>query len=248
MLLRNKTILCIGGFDPSGCAGILADARMLQYLGAHSPALITCHTVQNRLEFSGNRSVSSADLRQQWRKLLQHTPIDGIKIGVICDLAQADWLASVLQALSVPIIFDPVLSSSSGGCLGQVAAARRIISAATLSTPNQQEMTRLFGQQWAGQKQAPHPLLITGTDVTSDQHQDIKHQLVGTAKARSWTVTRRAGQFRGTGCLLASAITAHLVAGLEVDTACDRAFDCVDEFLAHAQQFPDGVHLPRPPA
>jgi hypothetical protein len=34
MLLRNKNILCIGGFDPSGAAGLLADNRMASFLGA----------------------------------------------------------------------------------------------------------------------------------------------------------------------------------------------------------------------
>ncbi|MGJ8669596.1 MAG: bifunctional hydroxymethylpyrimidine kinase/phosphomethylpyrimidine kinase [Oceanococcus sp.] len=247
MLLRNKTILCIGGFDPSACAGILADARMLQFLGARSAALITCNTEQNRLKFTGREVVSTARLRRQWQMLIQQTQIDGIKIGALCDLAQADWLASVLQSLTVPIVFDPVFNSSSGGTLGQENAARQIIAAATLSTPNHNEMIRLYGQQWAEQAHPSHPLLITGTDVASDVHQDIKHQLVGTTRPQTWTVPRRRGQFRGTGCLLASAITAHLVAGSNLNTACSQALHNVDQFLAHAQIFPDGVHLPQPP-
>lgn len=245
MLLRNKTILCIGGFDPSGCAGVLADLRMLQYLGAHSCALLTCHTVQNRTRYQASTAVSTADLRRQWRALVSQSKIDGIKIGAIANSAQADWLADAIASLAIPKVYDPVLNSSSGGALGSIAAAQGLIPLMSLSTPNYEEATALFGHPT---EQQLYPLLITGTDSPQDSESNlIIHRLVGTTQAQSWSVARRDGQYRGSGCLLASAITAYLVAGMDINEACTQALSCVDDFLAHAQLFPDGVHIPRAP-
>lgn len=245
MLLRNKTVLAIGGMDPAGAAGVLADARMLQSTGAHSAALITGHTAQGRTRHVASRATAVDVLRQQWRSLRYDMPIDGVKIGAVFNLAQAQWLHEALPTLNVPIVFDPVLASSSGGALGQTQAARWLMPVVTLATPNRQEVEQLYGKNWA--EQLPCEALVTGSD-TGINTSPIQHQLISRHSPRSWQVARRPGQYRGTGCLLASAITAYLVAGYATDQACDQALAQVDAWLAQAWRFADGVHLPRPPA
>ena len=119
------------------------------------------------------------------------------------------------------------------------------MSGASLSTPNQSEAAQLFGPGHAG---PTRPHLITGSDASAAQQQtQIEHRLCGIEREQRWHVPRRPGSYRGSGCLLASAITAYLVAGQDLAAACEAALRCVDTFLANAHQYPDGIHIPQAP-
>lgn len=241
MLPDTPLILSIGGLDPSGSAGVLADARMIEHLGGRSACLITAHTAQGRVRHRGQWAVELAQLRQQWR-CLDHAQIAGIKIGVIANPAQAAWLAQLLPGLGVPVVFDPVLSSSQGGLLGVAAAARQLLPAVSLITPNAQEAVTL-----GPALRAADATLVTTTDATPE-HTMIQHQLSMQGDTLRLQTPRRPGRYRGTGCLLASAICTHLVGDASLPQACRLGIDEVDRWLLNALRFDDGVHLPRPPA
>lgn len=252
MLLRNKNILCIGGFDPSGAAGVLADGKMISFLGAHASALITLDTCQSRHDFVQSQATALSWLQVQWRTLHQDLPVHAVKLGAIANTAQAQWLGLALADLQCPIVLDPVLNSSSGGALSTQTALRSLAPRVSVLTPNRQEAADLFGvdpQRPCWTAACPAPLLVTGADHARAQGETrITHRLLTASGSTDFQVPLRPGRFRGSGCLLGSALACALADGASLPEACERALHNVDAWLQSAWAFADAVHLPQRPA
>lgn len=244
-LLHERVILCIGGLDPSGAAGLAADLQVVYALGGHAAVLTTLQTVQGRSHWGRAEPVNLALLREQFAALKRDLPIAGVKIGAVASTAQAEWLVTALQDLAVPAVLDPVLASSSGGHLSPPAALRHLAAAVQLCTPNRQEAEILFGlspDETAWPADCPTALLVT------DGAGSGRNLLLTDSDLCSFDWPRRPGTYRGSGCRLATAICCHLAAGATLEAACTAAQHLVADWIAAAWQHADGRHLPRPPA
>lgn len=251
--LHNTSILCIGGFDPSGLAGISADARMIEHLGGHASCLVSLDTVQNRIDCRLKREPDLRWLQQQWDALWQDArkPYAAIKIGALGGLEQTRWLADQLASLNLPIVLDPVLGSSSGAALGRPSALQPLLSLASVVTPNQAELCALYGlaraEDWRPEPEAG-ATLVTGTDAAQQGGQPrIQHRLYFQGQTWDYFYPLLPGRYRGTGCLLASAIACALAAGQTIPQACRFGLDEVMAWLVPAHKHPDAIHCPRPP-
>lgn len=252
MLLCNKRILCIGGFDPGGHAGVLADARMVEHLGGQASCLISLDTAQGRRHFAQSREPALPWLQQQWQALQEDgdSRFAAIKLGALGGAEQARWLSQQLAGFTGPIVLDPVIASSSGGTLGDPAVLRSLASRATLITPNRAELLALYPQaeqpDWQPPAESP-ALLVTGTDAAQQQGRSIvDHHLYYQGEQQRLQVRLRPGRYRGSGCLLASALACALAAGQTIPAACRFALDEMECWLDHAEQHADGIHHPRP--
>lgn len=247
-VLQRHLILCIGGRDPSGCAGLDADVRMVNWLGGQAASLCTVATIQHRTQWQMAEPVPVHWLAGEAQCLLgdRSRPVAGVKIGAVADLAQAQWLAGLLDTLGCPSVLDPVLGSSAGGQLSSAEALHWLAQRVDLCTPNQAEAQQLFG--WtptASAWQPPTAILLTGADATDDPQ--IHNCLYHAGQTTRFEWPRRSGHFRGTGCLLASASCALLSSGRDLPTACLQAQQIVDLWLAAAWTYPDDRHLPQAP-
>lgn len=252
MLLCNTNILIIGGFDPSGAAGVLADARMVSWLGGHPSALVSVQTVQNRISHRSSEAEPLPRLQAQWDALEATAPkIAAVKIGALANPAQARWLAGRLADLDCPIVLDPVISSSAGTALSAPLALKELAPLASIITPNRAEALQLFGCDRAApvwSTDCPAPLLITGTDQAQHEgHPHIVHRLLTSDGLLDLPTPLYSGRYRGSGCLLASALACQLAAGRPLPEACRSALDAVEAWLQAAWLFDDGIHLPRAP-
>ena len=244
--LRGCSVLCIGGFDPSGGAGILADARMIEALGGHACALITLHTSQGRTQWTHASAAPLAQLRQQWQSLHGSLPIHAIKIGALANLEQARWVAELIATLNVPTVLDPVRLSSSGGALSDDTAIRHLLGHVQLITPNKDEAAALFGTH--SPDAATCAVLVTATDQAQQQGASaIRHELYAKDQRAHWDSPLLAGRFRGSGCMLASAIAGYLGRRYSLHQAITESLHAVELSLRQAWTFDDGVHLPRIP-
>lgn len=247
---RMNLILCIGGLDPCGAAGILADTRMVESLGCRAGVLNLLDTWQGAQRFGGARATSLDVLQRQWEYLTADERPAAIKIGALGSLEQADWLAAAIRSLPCPLVIDPVLLASSGGDLGCPEAILRIAPLASLLTPNREEAGRLFGvdpedPSWT--ERCPAPLLVTGADHAARRGETtLEHRLLQAGAEERFQTRLRPGRYRGSGCLLASAITCALARGELLATACAQGLASVDGWLDHAVPLADGVLLPRP--
>ncbi len=244
-------ILIIAGSDSGGGAGIQADIKTVTMLGGHAMTAITAITAQNTLGVQAVMPVPVEMVVAQITACVSDIGVDAVKIGMIGSAEIAHGVADVLETLSMPIVFDPVMVATSGAVLADadtIAAFERLMRIATVTTPNLPELQALeqslsqreregAAQRRKGEGDAdarnvdvPLPLgeghlLIKGGHGEGDE---IIDRLIGPAgEIASWSAARiETTSTHGTGCTLASAIATFLAQGrsLEASVAGARQF------------------------
>lgn len=233
-------VLVLAGLDPSGGAGLLADAEAVRAAGGRPLCVATALTVQSNRRARSFRVVEPALVCAQAFALLDDEEIAAVKVGMIGNAAGAAAVVEIAARAGVPLIVDPVLAASSGaslfeGTLGQARAAYApLLVRAALVTPNLSEAQALLelpaapngpdSMEAAGRAlvaQGAQAALVKGGHLGGDPL-DV---LVSAAGVQRWTAPRLPGG-RGTGCRLASAIAAGLARGLPLAAAVEggRAF------------------------
>src|SRR2546422_6437834 len=107
--------LTIAGFDPSGGAGVLADARTFLAFGFHPAAAITSITFQNAAQFFGALDQTGEAVRAQVMPLLEEHKIACAKTGMIPTREVVSEVARLFRETDLPSpVVDPVIRSSSG--------------------------------------------------------------------------------------------------------------------------------------
>ncbi|WP_192248455.1 hydroxymethylpyrimidine/phosphomethylpyrimidine kinase [Mesorhizobium silamurunense] len=224
-LKRDPYVLVVGGSDSSGGAGIARDIETISSIGVRTCLAVTALTVQTHEAVMEIRRSSPSLVADQMRAALQANKVAAIKIGM---LATAEIIVTVAAVLrenpQVPAILDPVLASTSGLALleaGAIAVMKRnLMPLCRLVTPNLIELALLIGAEHAvdedgavrqGQELLAadaQAILIKGGHGSGPRSTDIllrcDHEPV------RFDTPRLATSMRGTGCMLASAIAAHL--------------------------------------
>lgn len=147
-LSRFPIALTIAGFDPSGGAGVLADAKTFAAFGLHASAAITSLTFQNREHVFGALHQSGEAVRAQVTPLLDHYKIVCAKIGMLPTREVVREVARLFRETNLPSpVVDPVMISSSGQRLMEEDTLDFLISEllplARLITPNIPEAEQL---------------------------------------------------------------------------------------------------------
>jgi hydroxymethylpyrimidine/phosphomethylpyrimidine kinase len=142
--------LAIAGFDPSGDAGVLADARTFAAFGFHASAAITSLTFQNSKHVFGALHQSGEAVRAQVMPLLDDYRIACSKIGMLPTRDVVREVARLFRENDLPSpVVDPVIISSSGQRLMEEDALDSLISdllpVTRLITPNIPEAEQLAG-------------------------------------------------------------------------------------------------------
>lgn len=148
--MRYIHVMSIAGSDCSGGAGIQADIKTISALGAYASSVITAVTVQNTCGVSAVHPIPADIVAGQIAAIRTDMLPDAVKIGMVTD---EDIICSIGKELKqmkqVPIIFDPVLVSSSGFPLVSSQAIQTIkqdlIPLCYLLTPNLPEAEILSG-------------------------------------------------------------------------------------------------------
>jgi len=158
------SVLIFAGLDPSGGAGLLADAEAAREMGARPLCVPTALTVQSRTIAFGFEPVSPDYLRAAALALAAGADprapddesgslrISAVKIGMLASHAVAQALLELLEdpRLSrLPVILDPVLAASSGtslfrGTPGEASTVIRALWNRALVTPNALEAQQLL--------------------------------------------------------------------------------------------------------
>lgn len=213
-------ILIVAGSDSGGGAGIQADIKTVTMLGGHAMTAITAITAQNTLGVAAVHPVPAEMVLAQIDAVAEDIGVDAVKIGMIGSAAVAEAVATRLEQLGAPIVFDPVMVATSGAALADEATIQafgRLISLAALTTPNLPELEAL-----GGEAAIKGPALIKGGHGGGDT---IVDRLVdGGRELARWEDPRiDTPHSHGTGCTLASAIATGLGQGLDLVHAIERA-------------------------
>jgi len=149
-LLKTPRALTIAGFDPSGEAGVLADARSFAAFGLYPAAVVTSLTFQNRARVFGAVDQSAETVRAQVMPLLDDYEIVCAKIGMLPTREVVSEVTRIFRELDLPSpVIDPVMISTSGRRLMAEDALelliRELLPLACLLTPNIPEAEKLAG-------------------------------------------------------------------------------------------------------
>lgn len=246
----TRSLITIAGTDPSGGAGIQADLQVFRDWGYHGLSVVTAIVAQNTAEVERFEPVSAKLVWTQLVMLLEDIEPWGVKVGMIPSAAVADELAGVLERIrdgnGCPIVFDPVMASSSSGSLqrpGTLPALKeRVIPQVDVLTPNVKEAETLLDVE-IGDEDAlvdaavelrglgcRYVLLKAGhlpgrgaqvSDVLAGPNGVTKLEPLETVDA----------DVRGTGCQLSSALIAAMVEDISMVDAANAARRYLNDLL-----------------
>lgn len=147
---RKPIIWTISGSDCSGGAGIAADIKTGHALGVEVCHLITANTVQNSHQLVSVNAAPVDILQQQVDILSKDKKPTVIKIGLVANLEQVEWLAAILTKLKqenslLITIYDPVGQASVGGGFNTLSLTELtpLLAQTDIITPNVAEAQTL---------------------------------------------------------------------------------------------------------
>ena len=228
--MTTARILVIAGSDSGGGAGIQADIKTITMLGGHAMTAVTAVTAQNTLGVTAVHNIPTETVVAQIDAVVDDIGVDAVKIGMIGSPFTALHIAAKLEALGVPVVFDPVMVATSGASLADdatIAAFGKLMDVATLVTPNLPELRRLTSEEdevaGALSLVSTHrcAVLIKGGHEEGDALADA---LIEEDNMTSWQGQRiETTSTHGTGCTLASAIAFYLGSGFGLAQSVERA-------------------------
>lgn len=250
-----KTVLIVAGSDPGAGAGLQQDLKTATLSGVYGFTVVTALTIQNSLGVQAVQPVAPEVVEAQLDAVLTDFPVDAVKIGMLATGDNIRVVARRLRDLTEmpPVVLDPVLAAGAGGALlaeeGIAALKAELFPLTTILTPNAPEAERLSGiaietpahlEEAARKLQALGPAWVLAkgghlagepVDVLTDGNN--AYHLHGTR----WPVPHN----HGSGCLLATALAAHLAQGLTVPEAVNQARELVAVALRHGLSLGHGV-------
>jgi len=228
------TVLSIAGLDPSGGAGISADIKTATVMGTYAMTVLTTVTVQHPGEVSRVAPLPAAMVGEQLLAILSSMPIGAIKIGLLGNDEIAQTVMRTLADQKIPIVYDPVLRSTSGAGLGNLspknfASMHRL---ATVICPNSFELDAILGGTkaplWAIDHQTA--ILHTGGHSGDDTIDDVLWLADG--GHRRWSHPRtETVHTHGSGCTLSTAVAAGLAKGMSLINATEAAVQTTSRLI-----------------
>jgi len=238
-------VLVVAGLDPSGGAGLLADAAALAAVGARAWTVAAALTAQGARGARGFQPTTPAFLLDQIDALLEGgEAVRAVKTGMLATAGLVRALAERLaeRPLSrAPLVVDPVLAATSGASLLDAGgrspgeALAPLLARARLATPNLDELAALTGADVSTDDGAVHAarLLPARAVLVKGGHREGApvDLLVEGRRVVRLAGRRRPVTARGTGCRLASAIAGLLARRVPLGEAVRRAKRLVEQYL-----------------
>ncbi len=238
MTNKRPNVLTIAGFDPSAGAGVLADVKTFENIGAYGFAVTTSITYQNENKFGDVKWLSIKQIKNQIYPILELHKIEFVKVGLIEDFKTLSAIIELLKAHNptIKIIWDPILRASAGFDFHQKIPKKQlkyILKNIYLITPNWNEIQPLsnekdpiigaekLAQYCSVYLKGGHNIETPATDILFIEDSiDIFHPTKITTLEK-----------HGSGCVLSSAITGYLAQGNTLYHACELAKEYTYQFL-----------------
>ena len=248
-------ILTIGGSDPSSGAGIQSDVKTITALDTHCFSVITAITSQNTRKFSKVEPVSTKMIKSQLESILSDFQIDAIKIGMVYNSSIIRAIHSKLRTLTIPIILDPVVKSTTGGILMTKSSLsdykKYLLPLAFAITPNKSEAEILSGIKIRNRKDllssakkiikfGVKNVVITGNQLTKNRISDFIlnnkwHDTISSKKIKK--------KNHGSGCTFSSAFTVCIISGKNIRESCKFAQKFTVNSIKNAEKLGKGIPI-----
>ena len=255
----QKTVLVIAGSDPSGGAGIQADLKTLTSFGVYGMTAITALTEQNTNGVFDILEIPIDFVVKQINCCLSDINANAVKIGM---LHSADLISAVLEALfnnnivsnkKVNIVLDPVMVAKGGHKLlkeNAIDALKNFIKVAQpILTPNIPEAEILTGIKINNLKDmknvgkeiiklgASH-VILKGGHMKKRVMTDL---LINSSEIHSIETSKIiTNHTHGTGCTMASALSASLAKSIDIRHSFEIAHKYVNNAIKTNPKFGSG--------
>jgi hydroxymethylpyrimidine/phosphomethylpyrimidine kinase len=247
--------LTIAGFDPSSGAGVTADLSVFAAHGLFGTSAITASTVQSTMGVAAVRAADPAWLLRTLEYVSTDLPAAGVKVGMLATdpvvRAVVDFLLTAQGR--IPVVFDPVIRSTSGYELLDPAALRRIhaefLPLVSWITPNWSELSVLSGvkvrkiediNRAADALGKLHPglyIVVTG----GDQEEPVDFLRAPGGAVQTFRGERvETTSTHGTGCAFSAALLSRLILGDAPAKAVSNAKAYVTQALRSAPGLGNG--------
>jgi len=244
---RLPIALTIAGSDSGGGAGIQADLKTFAALGVYGASVVTAITAQNTRGVRAIHYAPPGIVAEQIASVVEDFAVASVKIGMLGTVAIVEAVAERLpsppgrgvggEGSRAFIVYDPVMIASTGDPLsgvGFVEAVRAsLLALVDCLTPNLAEAASLLGEPVARSeadmarqgaallKLGPRAILMKGGHLDGDEAIDL---LVTAGAAHRFAAPKiDSPNLHGTGCVLSSAIAAHVALGAPLAEAVERA-------------------------
>ncbi|MUT65740.1 bifunctional hydroxymethylpyrimidine kinase/phosphomethylpyrimidine kinase [Paenibacillus sp. NEAU-GSW1] len=229
--------LTIAGSDSGGGAGIQADLKTFQELGAYGMSALTAATAQNTLGVQGVYPLAKEAVAAQIHSVGSDIGVDALKTGM---LFSADIIETVAEAIAffgwTKVVVDPVMIAKGGASLLQDEAVRamteKLLPLTAVVTPNIPEAERLTGvsiRSRADKIEAAKRLAGFGARnvIIKGGHEDggeaVDLLFDGSSVTEMSGKRIETARTHGTGCTYSAALTAGLAQGMGMEEAARRA-------------------------
>lgn len=242
-----KKVMLIGGSDSGAGAGIQADLKAATAMGVYGTTVITALTAQNTLGVQGIYPVPPAFVAQQIDSVMQDIGTDALKTGMLLDGEIIRVVAEKISKYGIKkVVVDPVILAKGGhpllkeDALGVLKSV--LIPMSFLVTPNVNEAEWLSGVTIMGSQDlkdvakrlhglGARNILIKGGHLTGEEAQDL---LYDGREFTTFTSPRIPGiSIHGSGCVLASSISAGLAKGQSLPEAINTARELLQKAMRH---------------
>lgn len=240
--------LTIAGSDSGGGAGIQADLKTFSALGVYGASVITALTAQNTHAVTGVFPVTPEFVLQQLETVFDDIHIDAVKTGMLGGPEMVRTVAEFVRPRQLALVVDPVMISKSGNALLSPDAISvlvdELLPLASLITPNLPEAAAILGcdepqtltemKAIAEQllKLGPQQVLLKGGHLIGEESPDIFYDGSDFIIFEANRIDTK--NTHGTGCTLASAITAFLAKGESAQNAVAKSKQYISAAIAHA--------------
>ncbi len=252
---KYPSVLTIAGFDGSGGAGIQADIKTASALGCYSTSVLTALPVQNTQGVQKIYPIPVEAVADQIKAILDDVFPDAIKIGMVHTTQLVEVIVSTLaQYPKIPLVFDPVMVSTSGHRLIEedtiTAITEKLFPITDVITPNMDEAAILAGMKvtslddlyTAGKRIKQlgcKSILLKGghqeTPVITSLFYD-EHQQFHSFETEKFSTNNT----HGSGCTLSSAIAAYVAQGKSLLEAVDLGQKYVFEAIKEGKDVQTG--------
>jgi len=249
--MKPVKVLCIGGSDSGGGAGIQADLKAVSACGCYGMSVITALTAQNTLGVRDIYPVPPKFVARQLEAVLSDMGADAVKTGML-------WTAGVVQVVAKKIkeynigkvVVDPVMMAKGGRSLMQdkalEAIVKKLLPLAFVVTPNIPEAERLTLSKIDSvdemkkaavliHKLGAKNVLIKGGHLPGAKRSGAIDILYDGKRyyefSEKWIDTANT---HGTGCTFASALAAEIARGENVVQAVEKAKRLVTDAIKNS--------------
>ncbi|EMA43349.1 bifunctional hydroxymethylpyrimidine kinase/phosphomethylpyrimidine kinase [Halococcus saccharolyticus] len=237
--------LTIASSDSGGGAGIQADLKTMEACGAFGTSVIVATTAQNTRGVDSVHVLPIDEIDAQYAAITTDFDLGGVKTGMLATADVVETVTGYARDLDAPLVVDPVMVAASGDRLLEPEgenAYEDLVGEAALVTPNADECAVLTGtepEDEVSAREAGEQLvemgadaaLIKGGHVPGETAMDV---LVTGDGATVYEHPRvETDATHGSGCTLASAITARLAHDDTLDAAVEDGLALMERAIRY---------------